>query len=233
MKVFLSYSFEDADIDLARGVERLVSSQDVLVVQGRRLGGRELTPEVRRVIADSDGLIALKTRRDRIGDPAQDRWRSSEWIDYEYQYAIDQGIESIAVVETGVETSGPLQGYERIELDRDEPLQAFLALAETMQRWKARIGLHRVVQIRPDELGISLRNDRNLRCRYRFVREGVRGTWVDTQPIPQPNGTLLYLTGVQDDSTLIEVEILQDQMLRWWSLATSQFISVEMREQAR
>lgn len=233
MKVFLSYSFDAADSDLAQGVERLLSSQNILVTKGRRLGGGELNPGVRRVIDDSDGLVALKTRREPLGDPAAHSWRSSPWIDFEYQRAIDQGKQTIAMVEQGVETSGPFQGYERITLDRAEPLEAFLALAETLQRWKDRIGIHRVVQIRPDELGMSLRTNRNLKCRYRFVREGVRGDWVDTQPIPQPNGTLLYLTGVQDDSTLIEVEILQDQMLRWWSLATSQFISVEMREEAR
>jgi len=230
MKIFLSYSFSGEDGDLVQGLERLLSSQNILIAKGRRLAGGQLHPEVRQRIDGSDGLVALKTRRDRVGDPDANRWRSSAWIDYEYAHARDQGKQAIALVEDGVETDGPFEGYERIALNRADPLEAFLALSETLRLWKEQIGIQRIVQIRPDDLGRIFRTNRDLRCRYRFIdQEGMRGEWVDAEPILQASGTLLYLRGVQDDNTLLEVEILQDQSPRWWSPATSQFISVEMQ----
>ncbi len=229
MKVFLSYSFDGEDRELAGCLERLLSSHNILVAKGRHLAGEPLTPAVWQLIDDSDGLIALKTRRERVGDPGQNRWRSSPWIDDEYRHARDQGKQAIAMVEAGVDIGGAFENYERIPFDRSDPLEAFLALSETLRLWKERIGIRRVVQVRPDDLGGVLRTNRDLKCRYRFVRDGVRGQWVEAEPVLQPSGTLLYLTGVQDDDTLIEVEILQDQSPRWWSPATSQYISIEMR----
>jgi hypothetical protein len=231
MKVFLSYSFGDEDRELAGGLERLLSSHNILVTKGRRLAGGALTTAIWQIIDGSDGLIAFKTRRECIGEPGQNRWRSSTWVDDEHRYALNQGKQAIAVVENGVEVGGAFESYERISFDRSEPLEAFLALSETLRVWKERIGIPRIVQVRPDELGHLLRVNRDLKCRYRFVRDGVRAQWVEAEPVLQPSGTLLYLRGVQDDDTLIEVEILdgQDQRPRWWSLATSQYISVDMQ----
>ncbi len=230
MKVFLSYSFSGDDSDLVQDLERLLSSQNILVAKGRRLGGGLLHPEVRQRIDDSDGLIALKTKRESVGDPRDNRWRSSPWIDYEYTHARDKGKQAIALVEEGVETDGPFESYERIALDRTHPLEAFLALSETLGLWKEQKGIHRIVQIRPDELGRVFRTNKDLKCRYRYIGYGgIRGEWIDAEPILQASGTLLYLKGVRDDDTLIEVEILEDQSPRWWSPATSQFISVEMQ----
>lgn len=230
MKVFLSYSFDGEDRELAGCLERLLSSHNILVATGRRLAGGPLTEEIWQLIDDSDGLIALKTRRERVGDPGQNRWRSSPWIDDEYRHAVENSKHAIAMVEDGVEIGGAFQHYERIPFDRSDPLDAFLVLSETLRLWKERIGNRRVVQVRPDELGGVLRASRDLKWRYRFVRDGVRGPWVEAEPVLQPSGTLLYLRGLQDDDTLIEVEILQNQSPRWWSPATSQYISVEMRE---
>ena len=230
MKVFLSYSFSGEDSDVVQGLERLFSSQNVLVATGLRLAGGQLTAEVRQRIDGSDGLVALKTKCERVGEPGEDRWRSKPWIDYEYGHAMDQGKHAIALVEDGVEIAGPFESHERIPFSRTDPLEAFLRLSETLRLWKERIGTHRVVQIRPDDLGVAFRTSRDLQCRYRFVSpQGVRGPWVETEPVLQASGTLLYLRGIKDDDTLIEVEILRNQHLRWWSPATSQFISVDMR----
>lgn len=230
MKVFLSHSFASEDDDLVRRFERLLSSHNVLVTRGRRLAGGQLTPEIQRLIDGSDGLVALKTRRSPLGDPGQDRWQSSPWIDFEYMYARNQGKYAIALVEDGVEEGGPFQDFEKITFGRADQLEAFLALSETLRIWKERTGTLRVVQIRPDHLGQDFRINRDLKCRYRFVSgQGVRGSWVEADPVLQQGGTLLYLQGVQGDDTLIEVEILQRESPRWWSPATSQFISIEMR----
>jgi hypothetical protein len=134
----------------------------MVVTTGRRLAGGQLHPEIRNRIDNSDGLVALKTRRDRVGEPDENRWRSSPWIDYEYNHAREQDKHAIALVENGVEIDGgPFDGYERIALDRDDPLETFLALSETLWQWKERTGIRRVVQIRPNEQGkfkITLRN---------------------------------------------------------------------------
>jgi hypothetical protein len=232
MKIFLSHSFSDDDRDLVQGVERLLKSQNIVVATGRRLAGGQLHPEVRQRIDNSDGLVALKTRRESVGNPEENRWRSSAWIDYEYTYAREQGKHAIAIVEHGVETDGPFESYERIALDQENPLETFLALSETLWQWKERAGIQRIVQIRPDDLGRIFRTNRNLRCRYHFIDyEGNPGEWVYAQPIVQASGILLYLKGVRDDDTFIEVEILhpQDENPRWYSPATAQFISVEMQ----
>lgn len=233
MKVFLSHSFSSEDKELVRAVERLLNSQDVVVTTGLRLGGGQLHPEVRNRVDNSDGLVALRTRRDRVGQPDENRWRSSPWIDYEYAYARDQGKHAISLVENDVEIDGPFDGYERIALDREDQLEAFLALSETVWQWKERIGFQRIVQIRPNDLGRIFRTNRDLECRYHFIDpEGNPREWVYAKPVLQPSGTLLlYLRGVRNDDTFIEVEILQpqDQNPRWYSPATSQFISVEMQ----
>jgi hypothetical protein len=232
MKVFLSHSFGDEDGDLAQDVERLLSSHNILVVRGRRLAGGQLGAEVTSRIDDSHGLIALMTRRDRIGERNQNRWRTSSWIDDEYGYARIQRKQAIALVEDGVETGGLFEGYERIPLDRANPLEAFLALSETIRLWKEQKGFRRVAQLSPDSLSQWFRINGQARCRYRFVsREGVRGPWIDqgVEPIPQPRGALLYLAGIQDDDSQVEVEILQDERVQWWSDARPQYIGIELR----
>jgi hypothetical protein len=234
VKVFLSHSFSSEDRELVQAVERLLNSQDMVVTTGRHLAGGQLHPEIRNRIDNSDGLVALKTRRDRLVGPDENLWRSSPWIDYEYNHAREQDKHAIALVENGVEIDGgPFDGYERIALDREDPLEAFLALSETLWQWKERTGIRRVVQIRPNDLGRNFRINRNLKCRYRFTdREGHTGEWIDTKPVLPASGTLLYLTGVRDNDTYIEVQILQpqDENPRWYSPATPQFISVEMEE---
>ncbi|HEY5990157.1 MAG TPA: hypothetical protein VIV12_27790, partial [Streptosporangiaceae bacterium] len=128
MKVFLSYHFR-GDGDLAQAVERLLSSHDALPAKGRRLGGEQLTAEVRRLIENCDGLIALMTRREPLGDG--DRWVTHPWVRDEYGHARATDKPAIALVEDGVEVEGAYAGHEWIPLDRESPLEAFLALSET------------------------------------------------------------------------------------------------------
>jgi hypothetical protein len=229
MKVFLSYSFGPRDKELVRDLERLLSSLNLLVSTGKVLGGGQLTDEVKRRIDSCEGLVALMTRREQMGDPAKNLWTTHQWVRDEYGYAVARGTPAIALVEDGVDTGGMYGAFEWKPLDRAQPLQAFLDLAETLREWKEQAGVQRVVQIRPDHLGSEFKTKAGMKCRYRFVSGGVRSEWVEAEPVLQASGTLLYLRGVQDDDTLVEVEILKDQTPVWWSPATSQFISVEMK----
>jgi hypothetical protein len=188
MRVFFSYSF-DEDSKFIEGFERLLKSQNISVATGRRLAGEQLTAAICQLIDDSDGLIALKTRRERVGGRRENRWRSSPSIDDEYRYARDQGKQAIALVEKGVEPGGVFENYEHIPFGRSDLLEAFLRLSETLRLWKERIGIVRVVQIWPDDLSSAFRTNPDLKCRYRFIRKGVRGQWAETEPVLQPKGT--------------------------------------------
>lgn len=232
MMVFLSHSFRSEDSELVRDLERLLSSHNILIIKGSALGGGQLAPEIWRRIDKSDGLIALKTRRKRVGDPVENRWLTGPWIDDEYSYARYKGQRAIAMVENGVEKGGAFENDEQIRFDRSDPLEAFLTLSEILRIWKDQIGNMRVVQIWPGHLGHDFDTNSGMKCRYRFLRKGVRGQWAETDLILKGTGTLLFLRGVRDDDdndTLIEVEILQNQRRCWYSSATSQYINVEMQ----
>jgi hypothetical protein len=230
MKVFLSYSFGSDDSDLAQVVERLLSSHDVILAKGRRLGGGPLRPEVEQLIDGSHGLIALMTRGDPVGGADANRWVTHPWVRDEYGYARSRDKLTIALVENGVEVEGAYSDYERIPLDRDSPLEAVLALSETLLRWRMRLGVQRIAQIRPNTIGNQFLASAayELRCRYRFIKEGAYGEWIDQQPVVAANGPLLYLRGVHNEDDLVQVEILRGESRQWWSQATAQFISVEM-----
>ena len=230
----MSHSFDGEDRELAGYVESLLSSHNIGIVTGRDLAGDRLTAAIRKLIDHhAHGLIALKTRRKRVGDRGENRWRTSPWIDYEYKYARDQGKQAIAMVEDGVETGEAFENYEnyeRIDFDRSDPLEALLKLSRTLGIWKENFGILRVVQVRPDKLGREFRPNCDLKCRYRFLREGVWGQWDEADPIPQPGGGIhLYVWGVQDDEAFIQVEILKNQSPHWRSPATPQYVSVKMQ----
>jgi hypothetical protein len=137
------------------------------------------------------------------------------------------------VVEDGVEIDGAYQENERIPLDRANPLEALLALSETIRVWKDQMGLSRRIQIKPDELGQMIRTTPGLTCRYRFVSpEGVRTAWTTAEPVTQASGTILFVNGVRGDDQFIEVEVTRGDAMEWWSPATAQLISVDLRERA-
>jgi hypothetical protein len=79
VKVFLSHSFRPEDRHLVAKIDSLLGAQDVLVATGRRLGGAAITPEILRRIETTDALVALLTRRERIGEEEAGRWTTHNW----------------------------------------------------------------------------------------------------------------------------------------------------------
>jgi hypothetical protein len=228
-----SYSFRDEDRDLVAPVDALLSAQDVSVLRGTRLGGRPLTPEVMRRIDSTDALIALMTRRDELEAPGSGRWITHPWVRDELNHARDGSKHTIAVVEEGVELDGAYGENERISLDRENPLDALLALSETIALRRDEIGVRRRIHIRPDEIGQILRTTPGIVCRYRFVSpEGERTEWKEAEPVPQPSGAILYVSGVRGDDHFIEVEIARGDSMEWWSPATAQLITVDLKPRA-
>jgi hypothetical protein len=233
VKVFLSHSFRAEDRHLVATIDSLLGAQDVLVATGRRLGGAAITPEILRRIETTDALVALLTRRERIGEEEAGRWTTHNWVRDEINYARGRAKPAIALVEAGVELDGAYDEHERITFDRDNPLDALLELAETIHVWREGLGVQRQVQIKPDDIGEELRNRENeLTCKYRLVSpDGVPGDWRTTKPMLQPGGTILFVDGVLGDDHYIEVEVAgPDGRAQWWSPATAQLINVELRE---
>jgi hypothetical protein len=230
MKVFLSHSFRPEDRDLVARIDSLLSSHDVPIIKGNRLGGGALTQEVKRRIEQADGLIALMTKRERVDDPGPERWSTHPWVRDELSHGRSEDKLTIGLVEMGVEVGGAYGDHERIVLDRDNPLDALLALSETIRIWKEELGASRKIQIKPDEIGQRLRTEPGLVCRYRFVSpEGNRTNWKVSDPVPQPSGTILYVNGLRGDDHYIEVEVLRGDSMEWWSPATAQLIDVELK----
>ncbi len=66
--VFLSFHFEK-DREFVRAVTECIERQGLEIVTGERLGGGEVPSAVKERIRSADSLIALLTRRYRIGEP--------------------------------------------------------------------------------------------------------------------------------------------------------------------
>ncbi|MFA6971205.1 MAG: hypothetical protein WC208_07365 [Gallionella sp.] len=223
MNIFMAFSYRDDDKPLARYVERLLASQFVKPITGERLGGEQLTLEVQKRIKESDALIALLTPRDQLVDGG---WTTHQWVTEELAWARANGKRAIAVVEEGVNVGGMFQPHECIPLNRDNPLEAFIRLSETINGWKQDKGRTVKVQIAPETIAKKLDNH-NVICRRRFWKQGDYTDWQKVTAVPEQGGTFVYLEGVQDEH-LVQLEA-EEAGCTWQSLATSQWMLVQLK----
>jgi hypothetical protein len=224
-KVFLSFAFRDEDRALVAAAEQLLASHDVVAVTGKKLGGEELTPAVMERIEECDALVALLTRRDQ---KPTGKWTTHDWVRDELNHARTRAMRAVALVENDVEVGGAYAEHERIPLDRAVPLDAFLALSETVGLWKRQEGRRLKIRLMPDELAaMAGYAGSDPKCRYRFVVNGARTEWRDATQIPEPGGTFLWVGGVQEDF-LIQIE-LEEEGKHWISPAYPQYVSIELK----
>jgi len=229
VRIFLSSTFGDADREIVGQIETLLSSHNVQVVTGRRLGGGALTQQIMERIEGCDGCVALMTKRDQIVDPAEERWNTHPWVTDELNHARGQGVRAYALVENDVEVGGAYQEREWVAFDRAAPLAAFLALTDTIRLWKEDMGMTRVARVSPDDLGRQFRHNQEMKCRYRFVTpNGDRTEWFEAEPIQDTGGTLLHLKSVRNDSDQVEVEVLRNGQPTLISDATPQYLSIAL-----
>lgn len=233
---FVSFQFRspedplfDSERDIQKSIEDLLTDHGIRPVTGRRLGGQQITDEVKRLIEQSDCLVAVMTRRDRLADGDRERYTTSDWVKAELAWARTSEKRAIAMVERGVELAGPDAQHEYIPLDRAKPLPAMMALSATIGRWRREAGYARVVRLLPDDIGQQVRLDGRYQCRYRQRRGSLAEPWRPGEPVVEPGGTFLYVEGIRDDAG-IEVEIREGDRTRWWSPVTPQFIPVELQE---
>ncbi len=228
--VFLSFSFRDSDRELVSEVEKLLFSHNVNVVTGRRLGGGQLTDEIRTRIDEADALIALLTRRDQL---ASGGWTTHDWVRDELNFARGAEKRAIALIETEVETGGAFGDHEHIPLDRDDKLNAFLALSETVKIWKAESGRLVKVKIMPKALAENPGHlTGQIQCQYRFMKTstGRKTDWLTTTTESEGGGAVVYLQGVQDDH-LIQLQI-DDGQTYWISELSPQLVEIELNPMA-
>ena len=222
--VFVAFSFNDEERSLVSAVEHLAASHYIKVVTGEDLGGEQLTPAVQRRIDQSEGLIALLTRRE---EKKSGGWTTHQWVQDELAWARTKGKRGIALVEEGVDASGMYAPHEYIPFDRSKPLKAFVTLSETLGTWKWEAGRMVKVQILPLSLAEKVGRCNGCKCRHRFVVEGKFTEWKEVSVVPEPGGTFVYLDGVRDDH-MIQLSVEADNG-RWVSPAASQWMQIQLK----
>jgi hypothetical protein len=225
--VFLSFSFRDADRELVARVEQLLASHNITVVTGRRLGGGQLTPEIMQRIDDADGLVALLTRRDQL---ATGGWTTHNWVRDELNRARQSKKRAIALIETEVQTGGAYGSHEHIPLDRANPIDAFLALSETLGIWQMMSGRTTKVSIMPEALAQHPGHATGqIQCQYRFLNrsDGKSTSWKTASTFPEGGGAVAFLDNVQDDH-LIQLKV-NDGQTEWLSPLSPQLIVIELK----
>ena len=225
-KIFLSFSFRDADRELVGMVDQLVMSHQLTRETGRRLEGQDLTDAIREKINQADGLIALLTRRDLRDDG---KWTTHDWVRDELNFARQAKMPAIALLEDGVVMSGAFGEHERIHFSRDKLPDALLALSETLGLWKRRAGRLVKVSIVASDL---VRNGRFLgglmTVEYRFIVGGELKPWQSVTPILEVGGPVVYLPGAQD-GFMIQLQV-KDGPDQWISPATPQLIEIKLEK---
>jgi hypothetical protein len=225
--VFLSYIFGSQDRDFVEMAERLLASHELRAITGRILGGAVLPDETKARIQHADALIALITT---LCQRADGEWTTHDWVKGELQHAHDCNKPCIALVEAGVRLGGLAQGYETIPLDRQNPLEAFIGLSETIAEWKRKAGRLIRVRLQPDEVA-ELASDENagVRCRYRSVDDsgGRPGPWAEGQVIQQAGGIVLFVNGA-DERHYVQVQI-EGAGATWRSPFEPQMMHVVLR----
>jgi hypothetical protein len=228
MKIFLSFAFSHGQA-LTKAVERLLASHDVEILTGRRLGGEMVDEGVKKKILDADGLISLLTKRDKIEGGG---WTTSQAVLEEHSFAHDQKFSgrekrAIALIEDGVRFES-MGNYEHIPYESDKPLEAILALSETLAKWRQEIGQELKVQILPNTLAEKLGNNDQLMCSHRFLEKDISTPWKELPAIAEEEGTFVYLRGVRAGHR-IQLRV-KDQNVTWQSTARSPWAMIQLKE---
>jgi hypothetical protein len=100
-------------------------------------------------IEASDGCVAVMTRRERLGELGAERWATHPWVRDEINHARGHDVRSVALVQEGVSDAGAYGERERIPFLREAPLEAFLALLETLRLWRQEMGSTEWLGCRP------------------------------------------------------------------------------------
>lgn len=225
-KVFLAFAFRDPDRDLADTMERVIASHGLRCVTGEDLEGRPLTLEIKDKIEQSDGLVALLTRR-ATADAVDG---THAWVRDELNHARGKEKPAIALVEHGVVLTGMYAERENIPLDPAAPLAGLLRLSETIGNWKRRAGRRILVRIEPDEAAQLAARENGVVCRYRIYREAeIRRDWTPIHAVEEPGGVFVYVPDLQDTDR-VKIEVRFGEQV-WSSMNEPQWLRIALKRQ--
>jgi hypothetical protein len=225
-KIFLAFSFRAENSQLVRDIDRVVRSHGLVLVTGEILGGQGLTAEIQARIKESDALIALMTREQKI--EGRDIWQPTPWVTTEYISARARNQLAIAMVEDGVQSNGAYAENEHIKLDRTVQSEAFIRLSETIGLWRAQSGRSLEIRLLP-EAAATLAANENTKCEYRLVPPvGDPTDWKVGRARSKPGGVFLVVQGVKVNED-IQVKILEGGNPRWRSEESPQWVHIELK----
>lgn len=228
-RVFLAFSFQDKDKELVRRIEAFLESHDIQVETGDDLAGQPLTQTVKKRIDQSDALVAILTRRERL---AGGKWSTHDWVRDELNYARSKKKRAIGLIDVAVEVGGMYQDNERIDYDPKKEFATLIKLSQTLKEWKQDWGRRVKIRILPEDLGQKLRSfGDNAKCHYRLTRQGKQGKWLAASLIPEPGGTYAYVQGATDDD-LIQLRIVVPGE-SWISPAVPQWMDATLAKAER
>ena len=228
MKIFLSFAFSHGQA-LTRAAERLLASHDVEIITGRRLGGETVDEAVKAKILEADALVSLLTRRDKIRSGG---WTTSQAVLEELDFAhnlktMGREKRAIALIEDGVKYAS-MGNHEYISYLAEKPLEAILALSETVAKWRQEIGQEVKVQIMPANLAEKLMADEQVTCSHRLVDRDLFTPWRDIVAIPEEEGTFIYLRGVRAGQK-IQLRVTEKSRT-WLSPAKLPWAMIQLKE---
>lgn len=201
-RVFLSHSFAASDRRLVTDIEALLRSHGLVALNGRNVGGGPLTPEVARIIEESDALVALLTLRANDAPNV-----THPWVLQEFGHARLQNKLAVGLYETNVPIMATDAGYEHIDFAPGDPLSAFVRLSETIGEWKRRSGRLLKITVVPEEVAKQLgaRAD-HVRCECRFQIEGNDTPW-QTAKVRREVGGVFVILRVPENVEAVQIRV--------------------------
>jgi hypothetical protein len=222
--VFLGTSFRERDRGLKSNVEALLVSHEIVPITGSELAGDVLTDAIRQRIAQTDGMIALLTRREELEAGS---WTTHTWVGDELAVAQSFGKPTVALVEEGVQTSRFSSETQFIAYPPGDSPRALLNLSQVIGVWKRRAGRILKVSIEPHQEIKSLFAPGPAKCRYRVALEGEFGDWRTAVLIRELGGAFLYLVVPRRAGFFVEVEV-SDGRATWRSPAFAESVTVRL-----
>ena len=192
---------------------------------GERLGGNNLSDEIRDRIVECDGLICLLTER-----PDD---RNSNWVRDERAFADANGKRTIALASITSDADGLYTGNERIDVDPDNIADALLKISNTIALWKQQSGRKLIIQLEPSEVAdfVSDHLD-DIRVEYRLYEGNEVPNWKNAPTRPRGDAMLVYLSGIRTEDTDIELQVRYGDKT-YKSRVESQYFRMRLREVER
>jgi TIR domain-containing protein len=232
--VFFSYHF-GSDQPLVSDITKQIERQGLELITGDRLGGGEVPATVKNRIRSADAVVALLTRRYRIGDAELKLWDTYPWVRDELAYGYQLEKRAIAIVESGVEVAGAFTGYERITFERERWAAALGELEKTLLLWTGQLGVKPVrVQMLGEEFLAAVSTGRaGLQCRYRWwSMSDDPEEWTSVNIRLITGGVYFLARRPPDENAVIEVEVLSDGTSEWESPPTPMHVTVTLHRSA-